>query len=588
GWTKGDVALAGIGQQFSDGGVWSKAVTSTTDERVPIFGYEWAIPICLIHRKNGAAWSWSTNPNGTGVGRPDGHVSSLNIMQDDILDLRRQVDVDEARLAEMLESDIDKLLRGELRTRMAIRWAGTAGAAGVVAGTRLLQTDHTNAASNAFRMTAPNGTRKLWSDAKEFVPMATSFPLDAGFSDAYVTYTVATGVLLIKAPAGSHLVRNIPASFIVGSDTGAATFLQFKGEPCWTTQSTPVLAYPSPSSLKWIDAVTGNIEEQNVFDNILGTELATENPAFTITASDTLGRATQMSITLTSIAPYASADVMTVNYWVHFDRTTVGAEYVSQWGLAEVPDIVYSVYKDPSGANTEVNVGTLYTIVRKSVAASTDAVITSADVLAASGTSGATAIIVGFDAASLTYSAAPAGAFVSATLDAPQTTLTLTHAAPIAADVDVVVYYYTAGAGAVTDWIEVGRGGKSVRAYYSWHEEIIDFGGAPAQTYAFDLATSVWHAAEIGGRMAPMPIVWESATGVGGPWTYVAALGDGVTGYQYSNLVSFDANAYVSQRYCLVVVPKWSPPAAAASDEFLINYSYLPYQGLSSTGGVAA
>lgn len=587
GWTKGDASMAALGQQYSDGGIWSKSASVSTDERVPIFGREWAIPVCLIHRRNKATWDWSTNPNGTGSARPDGKTSADTFHQDDLLDLRRQVDVDEARLAEMLESDIDRLLRGQLRTRMAERWAGTAGVGGAVAGTRLLQSDHTDigGASAAFKLDGPTGSKKIWSDAQEFIPVATSFPLDANFNDDYVQWTVATGQLIVKSPQGTHLLRNLPSEFLVDGDSSNATYLQFDGEPLWSTQQIFGLGYPIFTRLKWIDSVTGDHEEQNVFDNLYGTQLeGTANPAFSVTASDTLGHATQMTITLTDVIGYASADRLMVSFWVHAPRNTTGSEYVS-YGLAEVPDIVHAIYKNPTGVQEAINCGVLYTTVRTTVAASTDVVITSADVLAASGTSGTTATIVGFDRTTIAYDTAPGAAFTSATLDAPQTTLTITHSGAITADVDTVVYYYT---DTVTEWVEVGRGGKSVRAYYSWFEDDVDLGAVPASSYASDLLTGVWSFAEVSGGMLEMPVVWESATGTSGPWTYVVPAASPFAGYQYSNMISIDVSASVSQRYIKLVAPIWVPPAASAADEFICHYSATPYNGLSSTGGAVA
>ncbi len=588
GWTKGDVSMAALGQQYSDGGIWSKSASVATDERVPIFSREWAIPICLVHRLNAAAWSWDTNPNGSGVGRPDGKPDPNIIHQDEILDLRRLVDVDEARLAEMLESDIDRLMRGQLRTRMAERWAGTVGITGEVAGVRLLQSDHTDAGSLAFRMTPPDGSRKIWSDAQEFIPVATSFPLDVDFKDDYAEWTVLAGELIIKSPVGTHIVRNLPSEFLVDGTTTNATYLQFDGEPLWSTQYAFSLGYPIFTRLKWIDSVTGDHEEQNVFDNLYGTQLeGTAKPAFSITASDTLGHATRMTLTLTDVVGYASADRLMVSFWVHAPRNTTGTEYVSNYGLAEIPDEVHAIYKNPTGVQEEVNVGVLAVTVRTAVAASANVVITSADVLAASGTSGTTATIVGFDRATIAYDTVPGATFVSATLDTPQTTLTITYSGALTANVnvDTVVYYKT---DLVDSWVEVGRGGKSVRAYYDWFEDDVDLGDVPASSYASDLLTGVWSFAEVAGSMLEMPVVWESATGTSGPWTYVVPAASPFAGYQYSNMVSLSVSASISSRYIKVVVPRWQPPARAASDEWIIHYSSTPYQGLSSTGGAVA
>lgn len=580
GWTKGDQSLVGS-LKYEDGGIWSKAVAIDVDDRIHPLLYEWAIPITLVHRRNQAAWNYSTNPNGTGSTRPDSRTAYQIIHPDDLVDLRRLAGVDAARLTEMLEKDVDMLMRGALRTRMAEKWAG-AGTGGAVAGTRILQSDITDSlgSSPAFSMPGPGNSRKIWSDAREFVPVSTSFALNANYSDDLVTYTVATGQLDIKAPTGAHLIRALPSTAIVDATSTNTTYLDFLGEPCWTTQDNYSAAFPTPTKLKYINVVSGGAthEEQDVF----GTLTSTEDPAFSVAATDTYGRATTMSVTLASIAPYASADIATVSFWVHYDRSLAGT-YVSNYGLSEIPDVVHSAVLAPNtGTPSELNIGALYTIVRKTVAASSSFTITSADVLAASGTSGATATMVAFGAQ--TYSASLGGASLSTVgLDSAQTTMTFTYSAPITTDVEVVIYYYT---DVVTKWVEVGRGGKSLRGVYEWHEEDIDFGGVPATPYAFDVGNGTWHNVETAGSIKTMPVVWTSSTGTTGPWTWLNVSSLAV-GHRQSNLVSFNAGALISTQYAKVVVPKWSPPAAGTSGEMLLHYTYTPYQGLSGAGAVA-
>lgn len=580
GWTKGDMYSGSAGKEYVDGGVWSRTVTVTEDDRVHPFEYEWAIPVCLVHRRNSGAWNYSTNPNGTGATRPDGKTSATTVHPDDILDLRRLVDVDEARLQLMLEEDIDKLMRGQLRTRMANKWAGF-GLGGVVAGTRILQSDLITKGGGGGYEIVHNDHRKIYSDAREFQPVAESFPLNAPYNvpGGLVTWDNATGVLTILAPSGAHLVRNLPSAYIVDATTTNTTYLDFMGQPCWTTQES-LEAYPTPATLKWIDATSGTHPvEGDVFDSVSSTD-----PAFTIAARDALDRATSMQIT-TDLGHYVHADILCVSYWVHYDRSTTGA-YAVNYGLAEIPDEVHAAIAGPAtGTPEEINIGTLYTIVRKTVAgASTQ--ITSANILASSGTSGTTVVIAGIG--HIAYGGAePTVSAIRLTATATERdTATITFTAPIAMDIDVVVYYYT---DEVARWIEVGRGGKSVRAYYEWHEELLDFSaGGPPADYAFDLGRGTWHNAEHSGTFFNMPIMLTSATGVAtDPWDQSLISISNAVGYLNSNMVSFDPSAYGSDDYFLVIVPKWTAPTNALADELLIHYTYTPYQGLSGEGAIA-
>jgi hypothetical protein len=583
GWSKGDQSQTGA-LRYADGGIWSKAVAIDADDRIHPYLYEWAIPIALVHRRNSGAWNYATNPNGSGASRPDSRTVATVIYADDLVDLRRLVGVDEGRLKEMIEADIDKLMRGQLRTRMAEKWAGSAGAGGAVAGSRILQSDiaEVSGAGDAFPMPAANETRKIWSDAREFVPVATSFDLSGNHNDDYVTWTNASGTLVIKAPSGTHLVRNLPSSFYADANSSNATYLDFLGQPCWTTQEDHATAYPTPCALKLITAA-GPVEQ-----DFFSLSTCTDDPAFTVTASDNYGRATQMTLVCSSLAGHAVADIATVSFWVHRDRAPAG-NYANNYGLAEIPDEVHSATLGPLGASPEeLNIGTLYTVVRKTAGAAT-VTISSADVLAASGTTGTAAVIVGIG--DITYGASLGGTTLSSTVLSTsvttQDTVVLTYSAPIAMDIDVVVYYTT---DSVDKWIEVGKGGKSLRAYYTWHEEDIDFGGAAPADYAFDLGTAVWSYAEVGGELAFTPQVWTSVTGTSGPWTQIPlnAVTANIIGHRHSNLVSFPASSLPGMgRYCKIVVPKWVAPAGTLSNEVLVHYTYTPYQGLSGSGAVA-
>jgi len=589
GWTKGDASLAALGQQYSDGGIWSKVVATATDERVPIYGYEWAIPICLVHRRNKSTWNWSTNANGSGSARPDGKSNAETIHVDEILDLRRLVDADEARLAELVKEDMDKLMRGQLRTRMAEKWAGTAGASGVVAGTRILQSDLTDLAgtSAAGRLGAPNGSRKIWSDAKEFIPVGTSFDMGANYSDTYVSFTTATGAITISAPPGTYICRHLPAVYLANGDATAGTYLQYESQPLWTTRATfdfeaSASPWPSPVEAKVISSA--GVESALLYDNIGWTSAATDN----------MGHLTSYTGDI-NMGGYAAGDTCVVSFWVARDRTPTGTDYVTNYGLFEIPDEVHSVVKGPNGGSpSTLNVGAIYALVRKSVAASASVSITNTDVAAVSGLSG-THTIIGIDWTNIKYSTSISPVTLSSVvMNNAQTQLDITWSAPITAEVEFLIFFETTD---VSEWVEIGKGGKSVRGIFSWeNSKTHDWGGAPAATLAFDTSTSIWHDVEVADRFVPMPQIWTNNTGLGAAWTLwlgpLPTPSSFQVGYPYSNIISItnpgSSVPAKTDQYFKIIYPKWDSPAASVTDEILVHYTYTPYGGLSSTGGTKA
>ena len=592
GWTKGDASLAFFGKQYEDGGIWSRAAVIDADDRIHPNLYEWAIPVCLIHRRNTGAWTYNTNPNGTTATRPDDRTDATVIHADDLVDLRRLVDVDAASLKDMLEGDIDKLMKGTLRTRMAEKWAGTAGAAGNVAGSRILQTDiaDVGAAGIGFSMPSVNATKKLWSDAKEFVPVSCSFDMGGNFSNAYVDFVwgAVTSTIKITAPPGSHICRHLPAVYLTHADSTANTYLQYESDPLFSTRvefDNDTAPWPTPVEAKVIDAT-------NLVSALVYTDTGWTFDYIGVSVEmDQVGRATVMHNVVDMAAPYAAGDTCVISFWVHYDRTPTGA-YAGNYGLAEIPDEVHQVLIDPAGAATEVNVGTLYTNVRMTVTGLATIPITSADVAAASGLAGAHTI-VGIDWANVKYSAAPGVALTGITLNNAQTQLDVTWAGVIvpACIVEFTIFFYTANR---DKWVEVGKGGKSVRAFYSWGNTAVDLTGVglPGDPYAFALNTSIWHNAEVADRFVPMPQLWHNNIGLAANWSLLMGPSTGPAsyraGYEYSNMVSVSDLTGLTGRYAMFVYPKWDAPAAAINSELLLSYSYSPYQGVSSTGGAKA
>lgn len=585
GYQRGDASLSSIlpGSkfEFQDGGIWSKAIAIMEDDRVHPLQAEWAIPICLIHRRNSVAWVFPTNMNGTGPSRPnDGRQDATIIHPLDLVDLRRMVDVTEEQLEEMLKADIEKLTKGQLHTRMAEAWAG-GGAGGGVAGSRILQSDIIGSAPPAFSLPLPDGNRTIWSDAREFQVVSRSWYLGlaAGGPTDLFEYTAGSPpVLIIRAPAGAHLIRHTPSLIMSDNDPASGSFLDFRSEPCWSTRdrydrlNDP---YPSPSEGKVVD-----------FGTSAESRLTVKPETYTVLSTDDYGR----PIAVRFETDPAGTGTACASWWVHYDRglnTGAAYPYNINYGLAEIPDEIHRLIKGPTtGSPQEVNLGTIYAVVRKTGVAGISVNITEADVLAASGISGTSATLMGFDVFGINYSGTPPTVDGKNTiLNVARDTITLTWTGVYNGDLEVIVYFQTND---VDKWVEVGRGGKSVRAYFSWHEHVIDYlTGDPAQ--AFSLGSKIWQDAEVGDTLRKMPLFWTSASPTG-PWELVqpvSSLGFRA-GYRYSNMVSLSDSTTIIpaiQRYVLVIVPSLEAPLNVATDYLEIDYTYTPYQGLSAKGG---
>jgi hypothetical protein len=614
GWTKGDVTLAGT-MAYQDGGLWSKVVPiiTSSDTRVHPYLAEWAIPVALVHRRNDAAWAYDTNPNGTGVTRPDGRTDPNVIHPDDLVDLRCTVDVDEGTLAKQLAADFDRNMKGQLRTRMANKWSG-AGTGGVVAGTRILQTDKISAVNDvaAFWLSAPpDGVRMIWSDAKEFMPICTVIPdfsidYNAGHANPLipVAYASAARTLQLYAPDGAHLIRWLPSAFVAGGES-STNYLQFKGPPLWSTRDyfdRNTYPVPSAAAAKVLkpDGVGPFYTEENLHDQATVGWLCFDVPA--ALAAPAMHDASNhiVSMTETMLTPYPSTDAVPLSWWVHYDRNMTDARYVNNFGLAEIPDVVHQVIQDPGGpAEEELHVGTLYTVIRKTtVPLQTWVEVTQADILAATGAPG-TIQLLGIAYENIRYPAAPLGAIASVIMPNAQDRIRITWAvAPFAAatDIDIIVFYKTVdvGVGHVDQWVDIGRGGKSVMGPFCWHEEDIDLSALAVDgpvAVPLSVGTSWWRHADIAGMLIEMPIVWQR-TAPGASWYLVrlhranewaGATSPLSVGYPFSNILSLSeaCTATSGKPFLKIVVPRSNP----STTDILIHYTYTPYQGISSSGG---
>ena len=611
GWTKGD-DLAVSQHQYDDGGLWCKTVAIDVDDRIHPYLREWAIPICLVHRRNSAAWHHETNPNGTGVTRPDDRKSTVNTSILDLVDLRHQVDTDQHAVKQIIDSSIDKIMKGQLRTRMANKMYG-AGQSGEVAGSAILQSDSIGAVTGCFQLTAPDGSRTIWSDAKEFIPVSCSFDLLAGApisEDLYeYTYTSGSqyGTLIIKAPPGAHIVRHLPALMYAASSADQYN-MEFFGPPCWTTQFADwdgTVNYPMPAHAKFIDndCLPQNLQFRNIEGvppaYTVGATVLDDVEPFFVSATDTFGRATEMTGYIDTAIPESNLGTAVLSWWVHYDRKLAEAPYTDNYGLAEIPDTVWSATLTQAGLDSNLSIGCPYVIVRKSfLLGATSLVITDANVAASMPSTFTGAVsIIGYDWSHVTYYMAgipPTSDWNNITLNNAQDTLTIAFESPtLAAGVaEVIVFYQTSD---VSRWIEVGRGGKSIRALYGWSiNYILDLTASPPVTYGLNLNACTWTQAEVGGATTNcFPIIWHRATTPAGDWTLASAETspgvNGGRGFENSNLIQFNTSGIGTSRYVKVYAPHIIPlPITAPPITLRIDYTYTPYQGHYNGGVLTA
>lgn len=603
GWSKGDPSAP---EAFSDGGIWHQHIAIDSDDRIHPYQLKWAIPVALVHRRNTAAYHYNTNPNGTGVTRPDDRTVATVISPKDLISLRHMVDIGEADLALMVDQNLDLLMKGQLRTKFSNKLQGS-GAAGVVGGSQILQTDviGVGGAPGAYELQSGDSMRRIWSDAREYHVVSVSFDPYAGapISNDLMDYTYVGGVtkkgtLVIKAPPGAHLLRHIPAVAYCVGDSADPDYLDFYGSPLWSTRThlSSALATHAPSPVKafYYDSADDTHHQLEFYRYGLGLPAATGNAIpgepFLVTTRDLLGRATEMTgafyVDPAADAPFAAVPataLVRLSWWVHYDRSFVatGDFYHLNYGLAEIPDEVHKVTRDPLGVPEQVNVGALYVVLQQTgLVAVTDINFTAADVAAATGLPGAVTL-VGLDYGGISFSPDPAGV-LSVLMNDTQTTITLHLTMAFTGKVSVPICFYTAD---VSHWVEVGRGGKSVQALFSWSNSAeLDTGGAPPTDYVRTLSASViWTVPEIcGKRSTSFPQVWGRIAPGAGNWTLQAVT---EYGFEYSNMICLNPSVDTMLRYIKVIAPSQTPLTGAATDHLLIEYTYTPYQGKSNRAG---
>jgi hypothetical protein len=599
GWARGDLA-APSGYEYEDGGIWSRAALkhSFTETNGNVYGYEWAIPICLVHRRNSTTYDYDTNPNGTGTTRPpDGRQDATIIHPLDLVDLRHEVGITEEDLKSRLHQNMDLLHRGALRTRMANKYLG-AGGSGEVAGSGILQADIIGATTGGpWELTPPDGNRTIWSDAKEYqvcsVELDTTTTIVPTDTVEY-TYDAPNnrGTLRIKAPPGSFLVRHLPAMLYTPSDPGSSDYLQFYGPPSWTTQILPMvdpstdpfyLLATSPRPAKGKALTSGApTQEGNLVCYYYGSlsDFTADYEPFDVIATDSMGRATVMEA---HINTSGSDPTLVLSWWVCRDRTFVSLDdYDENYGLAEIPDTVWKVTRDPGGADEPVNVGSLSVVLEKSITSpATTVSFTAADVAAATGLAG-TISLVGIDWKNLRHEPS-APSISSITLeDVNQDDITVEYSSAWTGTVQATIFFTTS---TVDSWVEIGRAGKSIQALFDWDEISIDLTGSPPSSYyAHSMGGGgvSWRQPQISGIDASAcPVFWTRASTTAGTRWELAAVW--AYGYPNSNLLTFDT-AWLDQ-YNKVVVCRQKP--LGVTEKLLIEYTYTPYQGQSTESGFA-
>lgn len=597
GWVRGDVTMAAQNAQYEDGGIWSRVIAIDVDDRVHPYAAEWAVPVALIHRRNGSPWDFATNPNGSTASRPDGRTDAGLTYPDDLLDLRREVDVTEEELSLRVQQDVDMLIKGQLRTRMSNKYLG-AGTAGMVAGTRVLQTDSLGSVAGAVPLAAPDGYRKIWSDAKEFVPHAVAFDLDSDSSGGMYTYDYhpvaapTEGYLKLNAYQSGggtqymQLVRQCPPCVYTVVTGATPPRYDFFGPPAWTSQEFSVGTYPDwgLSTARYID---NNDDPQNLYfryyNDPLQTLSASNNgQGMLVVNEDATQKATEMEGYVNLTTPVVAAGSRAaLSFWMHYDRSFAGSPYSANYGLTEIPDEVHRVILDPGGTDEQVHLGMMYTVVRKPIAAAS-ITITQADVTTASGVPG-TVEFVGFDRLSIRIDDPlfPVLPFATgATMSAARDQIDIAFPAVFTGNLEVIVFFKTSD---VDKWVEIGRGGKSVRAVFEWNENEINFTVPPGVgRYVYDIGESTWHDAYVGAqRVENPPILWTRPDAVS---DYTLLKGERPENAENSNHVHLNTDGDYDTRV-LSIVPAWR--ALTPAEEMVIHYTYTPYQGLSSSGGKA-
>jgi hypothetical protein len=302
-------AMVTAGFTYESPGLWSRSSVAALDERVPIDNKIWAIPVALVHRMNQAAWARDTNPNGGQAGtRPDGKQWDV-FDSSDVLDCRHKVVLPGEDLEALLADSQQKLLTGQLRTRMVDHptW-------GQVAGTQLIEQTQIAVAATAGATNLPSdpdGMRYIWSEASEIAVYGETFNSDlAPYNGPYVQWggPVATGAfttLTIQAPPGAYIL----------TDGSGQPIFAIANESWSSHENGPVI---SDSSLS------------NNFNSFNPLDLPWINPPGSTDSNGepiefTINSRWETLLAFYDIDPAAPDARLHVYYWVVYDRSGLGA-----------------------------------------------------------------------------------------------------------------------------------------------------------------------------------------------------------------------------------------------------------------------
>jgi hypothetical protein len=321
-------------------GIWRRDPSNDEERTAGLPGgtdYIYAIPICLVHRRNTGSYS-NTNQNGADVTTPNKlglpNTSATIPQAREILDLRRKTVIDEATLDAILDESWEKLLRGELNTKFVAHPYQS-----VAVGTSHTIIDQIAtsglAIPNVHRVTnGPDGQRTVWSESAEAMPIAWSFTgTNVLQNDSSVSYAGTPcftwngggsgGTLTVRAPAGCHFT--FPNGTVLG---------------------------PNRISVCYRDITTNRM--------YLGTGSGTLGT--TSLTLDGQGNIVEFTSTIThpSIATAANVNMNIIVWVVKANRMSVG--YTTNDGLYGIPKVIHRVDNGPS--NERLNVGAIKVLIR--------------------------------------------------------------------------------------------------------------------------------------------------------------------------------------------------------------------------------
>lgn len=318
-------------------GVWSRPPVNDEEVAAGLIGGDdvYAIPVCLIHRRNTGAYS-NTNQNGADVTTPNKlglpNTPATTPQPREILDLRRKTVIDEATLNAILDESWEKLLRGELGTKFAAHPYQSA-----AVGTSHTIIDQISTAGlsipNVHRVTnGPDGQRSVWSESAEVMPMTWTF------NDTSVAQD-----------DGSISYAGTPCFFWEGSGSGGKLIVRAP-VGCHFSFSTGVAAGPNGISICYRDVNTNRIYS------------GAGGGAISPSAFDGQGNLIEFETVIThaSVPTPVDVDVTVVVWAVKPNRMSLG--YTTNDGLYGVPKVIHRIDNGPS--NERLNPGAIKVLLR--------------------------------------------------------------------------------------------------------------------------------------------------------------------------------------------------------------------------------